>query len=398
MSTIKTSIGDYTLFPHQETAVRWMMDREEDQTMSGGFLCDEMGLGKTISTLGLCANKPVARTLILCPLAVMKQWVDSINCLKGPAVYELEETWVYKSGNVLKGRIFVTNYDKLLTRFDSFSHGFNRIFCDEAHILRNPKSSKVSAFRKVPKDFVWFLTGTPVVNSKNDILTLLSLIHKNISIEKKPSIKTLKKYMSYYALARSTDQLREHLADVLPMPPKIVEHKIPFTTKKESEFYHRIQRSVASEFDEVMQEANPNMLSVINMLLRLRQASVHPQVYISSMNKKEDAMTYESWKGHSSKSQKIVEILREEKSHHDYVIFCNFKEEIDVLKELLEKESCVGTVLTYSGKFSKKQRDVIISQSKVCIDKTTDINENKLDELLSRENPRICRDVSNLII
>jgi SNF2 family DNA or RNA helicase len=397
MATIQTNIGEYTLFPHQAAAVHWMMDREEDQMMSGGFLCDEMGLGKTISTLGLCANKPVKRTLILCPLPVVKQWIDSIKRLKGPAVYELEESWTYKSGNVLKGRIFVTNYDKLLTRFESFSYGFNRIFCDEAHTLRNEKSSKVSAFRKVPKDFVWFLTGTPVVNSKNDIITLLSLIHKKVSIDKKPTQNQLKRYMSYYALARSTEQLREHLADVLPKPPKIVEHKIPFVTKEESNFYHGIQRRVAAEFDQAMQEANPDMMSVINLLLRLRQASVHPQVYISSMRKKTDGVTYKDWKDHSSKSQKILDIIRAEKSAHGYVIFCNFKEEIDILKEFLEKESCINEVLTYSGEFNKKERDAIIDKTKLCIDENAPLTKSTIDELLFKINPRICENISSIV-
>lgn len=397
MTTIQTTIGNYTLFPHQVTAVRWMMDREEDLTMAGGFLCDEMGLGKTISTLGLCVNKPVKRTLILCPVPVMKQWIDAIAGLKGPAVYELEDSWTYRSGNVLKGRIFVSNYEKLLKRFEYFSDGFNRIFCDEAHILRNPQSNKTFAFRKIPKDFVWFLTGTPVVNSKSDIITLLSLIHKKVSIDKKPSVETLRHYMSYYALARTTEQLRENLADVLPKPPKIVEHKIPFITKEESEFYQGIQQRVAANFEQAMMMARPDMISVVNLLLRLRQASVHPQIYVTSMRKTNDGVVYRDWKDHSSKSQRIVDILRKEKSPHGYVIFCNFKEEIDILKKLLEKEKSIETILTYSGELSKKQRDLIVKMSKTHIETNGNITESSLDQLMAKVNPRICESISGLI-
>jgi SNF2 family DNA or RNA helicase len=394
---MQTQIGNYSLFPHQITAVKWMMDREEDTTMSGGFLCDEMGLGKTISTLGLCANKPVARTLILCPIAVLKQWVDSIKQMKGPAVYELEDTWIYKSGNILKGRIFVTNYDKLLTRSEAFENGFNRIFCDEAHILRNKKSTKVSAFRNIQKDFVWFLTGTPIVNSRNDIITLLSLIHKKVTIESKPTTKELQKYMKYYAMCRTTDQIREHLADVLPKPAKVVEHKIPFETSKESEFYFGIQKRIASDFDDAINQDRPDMMTVINLLLRLRQLSVHPQVYISSLRKTDKAAKHNDWEGHSSKTQRIAEILRKEKTPHSYVIFCNFKEEIAVIKELLEKESSISTILTYSGEFTKKQREAIITSSKKHVEKNTCLTEDKLNAILESKHPRICDDISRII-
>lgn len=386
-----TTVGNYTLFPHQISAVRWMMDREEDTTMSGGFLCDEMGLGKTISTLALCANKPVSRTLILCPIAVIKQWVDSIKNMKGPAVYELEDTWVYRGGNVLKGRIFVTNYDKLIKRVEPFQDGFNRIFCDEAHILRNHKSSRVKAFRNIKKDFVWFLTGTPIVNSLSDVLTLLSLIHKKVTIENKPDLEKLVSYMGYYAMCRTTDQIREHLSDVLPKPAKIIEHKIPFTTPKEAEFYFGIQKVVASEFEEAINQDRPDMMTVLNLLLRLRQASVHPQIYLSSTEKKQ------CWKDHSSKTEKIVEIIRKEKNPHSYVIFCNFKKEIEVLKELLEKESSIQTILTYSGELTKKQRELVVSSSKKHVEKNAHLTEEKLDAILSSTHPRICDDITRII-
>ena len=171
MDTIpKPSFGPYTLLPHQVAAVQWMIQREEDDVMRGGFLCDDMGLGKTVSTVGLMVNKPVARTLVLAPLAVLRQWIATISSAGGPAVYEFHKgDWRCVGGNLRNGRVFVTNYDKLVGNGDAFEMRFNRIICDEAHVLRSYMSKKTTAVRKLQCDRYWFLTGTPIVNGGSDL-------------------------------------------------------------------------------------------------------------------------------------------------------------------------------------------------------------------------------------
>ena len=62
--------------PHQLTGIRWMLERE-DADKSGGLLCDEMGLGKTMEVLGLMKNSKKHITLLVCPKAVITQWVDA---------------------------------------------------------------------------------------------------------------------------------------------------------------------------------------------------------------------------------------------------------------------------------------------------------------------------------
>ena len=62
--------------PHQETGIRWMLDREDPSRLHlrGGLLCDEMGLGKTMEVLGVVLNSRKLETLLLCPKAVVAQW------------------------------------------------------------------------------------------------------------------------------------------------------------------------------------------------------------------------------------------------------------------------------------------------------------------------------------
>ena len=88
-----------TLAPHQETAVTWMLAREERTKLSllpqfidgnwmprvreprGGILADDMGLGKTVSCLALISVSPDQSlpTLIVAPLSLLDQWIEECH-------------------------------------------------------------------------------------------------------------------------------------------------------------------------------------------------------------------------------------------------------------------------------------------------------------------------------
>lgn len=72
------------LMPHQRLGLEWLLEHElgEDK---GGILADDMGLGKTIQALALMLENPpksdakYKTTLIVAPLALLKQWPREIN-------------------------------------------------------------------------------------------------------------------------------------------------------------------------------------------------------------------------------------------------------------------------------------------------------------------------------
>ena len=73
----------YPLMEHQKLGLTWLKSMEEGSN-KGGILADEMGLGKTIQALALMvANKSTDRacktTLIICPVALLKQWDREIQ-------------------------------------------------------------------------------------------------------------------------------------------------------------------------------------------------------------------------------------------------------------------------------------------------------------------------------
>lgn len=355
-----------TLHPHQLKAVEWMAEREEDPVVRGGFLCDEMGLGKTITTAALLMHNPVANTLLLMPLAVVAQWTD-LMLQTGCGVYTMvNNRWVLRSKGAAKPQsIYITNYNKLTTNgFYALDQTWNRLVLDEAHTMRNYKSKAYTQLKKITATRKWFLTGTPIVNRVSDLSALMHLLNRSI-LPNTYSEDLALDWMANYALQRTTEQIRELLPGVLPTVAKTHYHRLDFINKEEEEFYKRTQTDAQMELEHILAQQHVNMLQFLSVLLRLRQISTHPQVYIEARRKALGARyTRPNWVGDSSKTKAMVDILRSEKEGHGYVVFCHFDAEIALLKKRLEKETCVSKVLVYNGSMSADQREAVIAESK----------------------------------
>ena len=344
---MKTLIGDKELYEHQVTAVKWMMEREEDD--NGGFLCDEMGLGKTLSLIGLLINKFVAKTLILGPVAVLRQWRRSLLDA-GLATFEVDNhKWCYKGGNLAKGHVYLTNYDKL-TNDSHLMTGYDRLVLDEAHIMRNDEGVKYQKLKRIEAQYKWFLTGTPIVNRLSDLESLVHLLNKKTSV----TAMTAPELMNKLALYRTQEDLREHL-NILPPLPKVTHHRIDFTTDEEATFYRGIQGKLNERLEYLIEEGGRHG-EILGLLTRLRQISTHPQVYIEAMRNQVPGYGRPNWTADSSKVSKLVDIMRKDTGAHGYVIFCHFKDEMDVLYERLQNDSSVASIFKYHGELNANQR------------------------------------------
>ncbi|KAJ1536917.1 hypothetical protein HK096_006272, partial [Nowakowskiella sp. JEL0078] len=73
-----------TLMQHQKAGLAWLVNREKG-IHKGGILADDMGLGKTVQTISLILkHRPkedgnCQTTLIVAPLALIKQWESEIQ-------------------------------------------------------------------------------------------------------------------------------------------------------------------------------------------------------------------------------------------------------------------------------------------------------------------------------
>lgn len=363
---MRLTIGSKKLHKHQEVAIEWMISKP-----SGGLICDEMGLGKTLTTAGFLLNKPVANTLILGPLAVLDQWLTVLKTMSF-AIYIIKNgAWSHIKGNPIFGKIYLTNYDKLTSHMSFFKESWDRIICDEAHILRNNESKKYLELRKLSYKSIWLLTGTPIVNRIEDLGALIHLIDRKVNTAS-ASLKKGLDWMCNYTLQRTVSQIRDLLPGVLPVDPIIHTHTLEFNTEAEAVFYRGIQGHISEALENIMSQDRMDMTAFLALILRLRQISTHPQVYINA-RKNQMGKDYirKDWQENSTKTDKIIDLLRQEKTPHGYVIFCHFNDEMEIIKKRLEKEMFVGNILMYNGSITPEERSRIIEESEASVKNDT---------------------------
>ncbi|PAK54467.1 DEAD/DEAH box helicase [Paenibacillus sp. 7541] len=166
-------IGDLSPLPHQtDTARRVLFE------MSGrAILADEVGLGKTIEA-GLILKEYmvrglVSKVLILVPASLVLQWVRELNSKFGiPAVaqkkmYSWENDIVVASMDTAKRD---PHSEILLNR------EYDMLIIDEAHKLKNKKTSNYKFIEKLRKKYCLLLTATPVQNDLSELFNLITLL------------------------------------------------------------------------------------------------------------------------------------------------------------------------------------------------------------------------------
>ena len=328
--------------PHQIVGIQWMIERDK------GILADEMGLGKTIQMLGLIKNSAKSHTCLIAPLAVLDQWKataekSSIRC------YSLENgTWILKTKMFPNASsLYICSYETAQRNVKNIQiMKFDRLVCDEAHRLSNPKTINFRTIGCIDTKMLWFLTATPIVNSIKDIQSLFQLlgIEDADVYEEAPT----------YILARTMDDLRKIIPDA-PKEAISITHNLDFLTSEEAEFYRGIQGNLLNK----LTYGHIGSLEKLSLLLRLRQLSIHPNVYV--MMKRKHNVYLKLYEGPSAKFQHITNLINTENDKkHKWIIFCHFHEEMIMLKDLLEPFEFIRHVGIYSGKLKSDERTKLL--------------------------------------
>lgn len=359
--------GDFDYKPHQITGIRWMMEQENDASLRGGFLCDEMGLGKTIEILGLVKNLEVNRTLMLGPLAVLRQWQDVAEKSKFNVFVVEKKPYRWTCTKKLyasRPSVYIMNYECAIghpTLTDIFH--WDRLVLDEAHRLANHASKIHISIKAIQAHRRWVVTATPIVNRLDDAKSLLKIL--GMQPEDIPSGMTgLLPIVQRKALCRTVDELRPIMPE-LPKEETTHIHSLPFESKEEQEFYRSIQGNLVARLNILMEEGS-DQWAILKLLLLLRQLSVHPQVYINARKRESKYYPRDDWKDESTKFKALKNLIDTQSQHgeHRWLIFCQFHDEMELLESTLGKLEKVRRVQTYSGKNTQEQRNEIVQKTK----------------------------------
>ncbi|MFC4777277.1 DEAD/DEAH box helicase [Paenibacillus sp. GCM10023252] len=141
------------------------------------ILADEVGLGKTIEA-GLVLKEYMVRglvrkALILVPASLVLQWVRELNQKFGIAAVaqKKEHTWQY---DVVVASMDTAKRDphrELLLNMD-----YDLIIIDEAHKLKNKKTTNYQFVLQLRKKYCLLLTATPIQNNLDELFNLITLL------------------------------------------------------------------------------------------------------------------------------------------------------------------------------------------------------------------------------
>ncbi|KAF2468517.1 uncharacterized protein BDR25DRAFT_344243 [Lindgomyces ingoldianus] len=362
------------LLPHQVDGVAWMIEKETGahnkraKLTKGGILADDMGLGKTIQAIAVILSNPRPEkntepenkrnkilpsvgkgTLIVAPLALIKQWEGEINSkitsshsLKVLVHHGSNRT---KSFDKLKGYdVVITTYQVLSSEHASCGDGpdglkkgcfgvhWYRVILDEAHTIKNRNAKMTKACYELKSHYRWCLTGTPMQNNLDELQSLIKFLriepYATMSNWKESitgpmkngrgnlAMKRLQIFLGRLMKRRTKDVLKKDGAlnfggkskdgqekQGFQIVARNVETVVGAFTTKEREFYDRLSNRAESRLAEMMGGAKTDYIGALVLLLRLRQACNHPNLTKSNVKDDKDALTTDSKSGPRSGTQ-----------------------------------------------------------------------------------------------
>lgn len=151
--------------PYQKASIEYCL--KADNVLIG----HDMRLGKTCISVGVINNYKPDKTLIICPKTAKLVWAKEL------------ETWLAEKKNIQiltaqseldpDADIYVTNYDNLHKLSDLTRIEFGLLIADEVHLIKNENARRSKFFTSIQAKKKLGLSGTPLLNKPNDLLTIL---------------------------------------------------------------------------------------------------------------------------------------------------------------------------------------------------------------------------------
>ena len=368
MDTIERRIGmfkkylDRTHMEHKQyqyDGVRWCLKNElrEDPPcgVRGGFIADEMGLGKTIMMIGLMYSNFVGRTLIILPPILIDQWFLQIYKTTGhkALIYHGDDKKTITLEKLSAANIVISTYgaitlsskqikDRSITMLHKVSWG--RVIFDEAHHLRNSKTTRYIGARLLSTKSRWLVSGTPIQNKKQ---------------ETEENTNNLRELARSFILKRTKASVGIKMPDI-----HIDKNVVDWANQNEMALSEELHSALS--FSRVNPEKGVNK-QIINALrnggtlavmLRAKQSCIYPKLMAKKLDVLvdkgllNDYSTYKDAFDHSSKLTAVINaiILRKD-TGCGKLIFCHFRAEIDE----------IAKVATFDGRTSNGKRYDILN-------------------------------------
>ena len=181
-------------YPYQQDGIRFGLEHKRV------IIGDEPGLGKTLQSIGIVDEANAYPCLVICPSSLKINWQREFAKFSDKSALVLDNavrtTWSYLLTMGMH-QVAVVNYESLRKYFVWDIKGgrhfrlkdvvfcpqirmFKSIIIDESHRVKDP-SAQQTIFTKglsVGKEWIILLSGTPVVNRPEDLVSQLSIMNR----------------------------------------------------------------------------------------------------------------------------------------------------------------------------------------------------------------------------
>ncbi|MFT6268888.1 MAG: superfamily II DNA or RNA helicase [Alphaproteobacteria bacterium] len=289
---------------YQHQGVNWLQFLREYEL--AGILADDMGLGKTIQALAhLLIEKKHGRLtrpcLIVAPTSVLFNWANEIEKFTPDLSYI-----VLHGAKRQQDFASLEQYDLVITSYalilkDIELHevtDYYYLILDEAHYIKNPKTSVYQAMIKIKAQHKLCMTGTPMENHLGEFWAQFNFLlpgflsgHKQFTklfrtpIEKNQDNERkimLNQRIKPFLLRRT----KEKIAKELPGKTTIIQ-KLRIEGKQ-AELYETVRLAMDTRLKEIIADKGlqRSQIEILDALLKLRQVCNHPQLLPMASAKK----------------------------------------------------------------------------------------------------------------
>ena len=352
-----------------------------DQTcVFGGIVADEMGLGKTIMMIGLTISNFKKRTLIVLPVALVKQWEQQILKTAGhhALIFYGPEKRKITPEMLAEAPIVITTYGHMIRRPNSqrlhhplYALKWDRVIFDEAHHVRGRNTQIFKSVETLSANIRWFVTGTPIQNSIHDLYALCALL--GLPAAYYANKDNLREIVQIYVLKRTKKSVG------LSLPPLTTKTIVVKWDSQEEMILSRNLHSgigclnVPALADQE-QEQDPTDATTppstpawfpepspvkIGRMIQAKQSCIYPRL---ACRKSVPRMPPTEDENYSSKISKVVRtILSRKDNGKRKIVFCHFRGEIDYIRARITTAFPSLVVRYLDGRTSESERRVILA-------------------------------------
>ncbi len=276
---------------YQRVGVSWL--RSLIRFGCGALLADDMGLGKTLQTLCVIDGF----TLVVAPTSVLYNWKREAERFRPHievVVYHGQSRQLppapermLKGGSPapLKPLLVLTTYALVRRDIDVLAErDWDLVVLDEAQAIKNATSQVTKAAFRLRAGARIALSGTPVENRLEDLWCQLNFLNRGL-------LGTLPTFQERYArpmvdgdkgvAKRLQERIRPFVLRRLKsqvaaeLPPRTEVVRYCTLGKEERTIYNSVRAAAQSDLLERLTGDGGNALQILEVLLRLRQASCH---------------------------------------------------------------------------------------------------------------------------